>query len=199
MGLELFWASDPVELFFLHIQGSARLDLEGGDVTRISYAAKSGHPFTPIGRFLLEAGELAPSDVSMQSIKAWLRANPDRAFEVMERNRSYIFFQENAALDPAGGPVGAGKVQLTARRSLAVDKSIHTFGTPIFVKTSSAIAGEAKPWTRLMIAQDTGSAIVGEQRGDLFLESGAVAGGVNVNAEFIVLVPNIQHSGRTAG
>lgn len=182
---------DPIEAFFIHIQGAARLKLGDGSVIRITYDAKSGHPFTPIGKLLVQRGEINAGDISMQSIKAWLGANPDRALQLMEENRSYIFFKQSSDTKPDLGPIAAAKVPLTAGRSLAVDRLIHTFGTPIFVNADNI---NGNPFERLMIAQETGTAIVGPARGDIFFgsgnDAGELAGAVNSQCEFTLLIPN---------
>jgi membrane-bound lytic murein transglycosylase A len=186
-GLEIAWVADKVDLFFIHVQGAARLRMPDGFERRVSYAAKSGHPFTGPGRILAEMGEIPLQDVTMQSIRAWFRANPDRIDEILHQNRSYIFFRDAPVDDPALGPVAAAKVPLTAGRSLAVDRVLHTYGTPFFVNAPEMA------FARLMIAQDTGSAIVGPARGDIFFGSGDAAGEaagvVKHAASFTMLVP----------
>lgn len=189
-GLELAWVENPVDAFFAHVQGAARLKLRDGSTMRITYDGKSGHPFTAIGRLLVERGQIALADVSMATIRAWLAAHPGKARALMEQNRSYIFFREASAGRAGDGPVAAAKVPLTAERSLAVDRLQHTFGTPVFVHADNVDGG---PWAKLMIAQDTGSAIVGAARGDLFMGSGDVAGdragGVRSCADVHILAP----------
>lgn len=191
--LELYWLEDPVEIFFIHIQGSARLQLTDGTMAFVSYAAKTGHQFSAIGKILVDQGELSLETVTMTSIKSWLWDNPDRAIKLMEKNQSYIFFKDLVLDNPDLGPVGAAGVQLTQTRSLAIDHQLHTFGTPIFVKSKLEIDGKTNAWSNLMIAQDTGSAIVGPQRGDLFIgsgnEAGEFAGQVKAEAEFTFLMP----------
>lgn len=188
--LEIAYVEDPVDVFFAHIQGAARLKFADGATARISYAGKSGHPFTAIGRLLIERGEIAPAEIGMASIRRWLARDPKRGQDLMNENRSYIFFRETVDEDPLDGPVAAAKVPLTAGRSIAVDRLLHTFGTPVFVRADS-VNGE--PWARLMVAQDTGSAIVGPARGDLFMgsgeDAGALAGNVRSAADFYLLVP----------
>jgi len=200
--LEIAYVEDRVDAFFAHVQGAARLNMPDGSTRRITYAAKTGHPFTGPGRVLIELGELAARDVTMQSIRAWFRENPHRIDEILWRNRSYIFFREAPVEDPALGPVAAAKVPLTPGRSVAVDRLIHTFGTPVYIHAPDLHAfdsGNPAGFRRLMIAQDTGSAIVGPARGDLFAGSGDAAGeiaGVIRNAaDFYVLVPRtlIEH------
>ena len=188
----LAWLADPVDAYFVHVQGAVRLRMPDGAMRRVTYAAKSGQRFTGAGRVLAELGEIPLADVTMQSIRAWFRANPARVAEILHRNRSYIFFREAEVDDPAVGPVAAAKVPLTAGRSLAVDRLLHTFATPFFIDAPTLDAfGE--PFRRLMIAQDTGSAIVGPARGDLFAGSGdaagEIAGVVRHPADFFALVP----------
>jgi membrane-bound lytic murein transglycosylase A len=189
----LAWLEDRVDLFFAHVQGAARLKLEDRTIARVIYAAKSGHPFTGPGGVLADLGEIPREEVTMQSIRAWFRANPHRIDEILWRNRSFIFFREVAVEDADGGPIAAAKVQLTAGRSIAVDRLLHTFGTPFYIDAPGLTAFGAKPFRRLMIAQDTGSAIVGAARGDLFAGSGAaageIAGVVRHPADFYALAP----------
>jgi len=192
--LEIAWVEDPVDAFFVHVQGSARLTMTDGSVRRVTYAAKTGHPFTGAGKVLAELGEIPLADVTMQSIRAWFRANPTRVAEILWRNRSYIFFRDADVDDPGLGPVAAAKVPLTPGRSVAVDRLLHTFGTPFFIVASGLrdFAG-SRPFARLMIAQDTGSAIVGAARGDLFTGSGdaagEIAGVIKHAADFHALLP----------
>ena len=192
-GLEIAFVADRIDAFFAHVQGAARLKLRDGSVLRITYAAKSGHPFTGIGRILVAEGEIPASEISMQSIRRWLAEHPDKADGLIWQDRSYIFFREAPVDDPDTGPIAAAKVPLTAGRSLAVDRLLHTFGTPIHVSAPTVTTFDDKPFARLMIAQDTGTAIVGPARGDLFAGSGdgagEIAGGVKDDAEFYALVP----------
>lgn len=194
-GLEIAWAHSRADVFFAHVQGAARLDFGDGTLVRITYAAKSGHPFTGIGRLLVARGEIDAREVSMQAIRRWLAANPDRAEDLMRENKSYIFFKEALVGDSRLGPVAAAKVPLEPGRSIAVDKSIHSFGTPFFVSAPDLpdFDDPGRSFSRLMIAQDTGSAIIGPARADLFTGSGErageLAGSVNVVAEFYVLMP----------
>jgi membrane-bound lytic murein transglycosylase A len=194
-GLEIAWARSKADVFFAHVQGAARLTFRDGSIRRITYAAKAGHPFTGIGRHLVDTGEIDPSAISMGAIRDWLARNPDRADETYWRNRSYIFFREEEIGDPALGPVAAAKVQMTPGRSLAVDRSIHTFGCPFFIESNSLTRlDHGRPFRRLMLALDTGSAILGPARGDIFTGSGAaagdLAGSVRDNADFYILLPS---------
>lgn len=201
-GLEIAWLADPVDVFFVHVQGAARLRMPDGAVKRVTYAAKSGHRFTGPGGILAEIGELARENVTMQTIRAWFRDNSRRINEILWQNRSFIFFQEAPVDDPALGPVAAAKVPLTAGRSIAVDRLLHTFGTPIFVHAPDLATFGGAPFARLMIAQDTGSAITGSARGDLFAGSGAaagdIAGVIRHEADFFVLVPRVLADGAGA-
>lgn len=177
-GRVLAWVADPVDAFFMHIQGSGRILLEDGSVIRLGFAEKNGRPYTAIGRVLIDQGALERDAVSMQTIRAWLAENPDRAEDVLRRNESYIFFKEIPVDDPALGPPGAGGAPLTAGRSLAVDRRFHALGAPVWLDAEAPLGpgGTAQPYRRLMIAQDTGSAIIGQVRGDVFWGSGAEAG-----------------------
>jgi membrane-bound lytic murein transglycosylase A len=192
-GLELVWLTDSIESFFIHVQGAARLQFDDGTETRVTYSGKSGHPFTGPGRVLIDKGEIDPKTVSMQSIRAWLKANSERVNEILWHNRSFIFFEEGPIGDPELGPVAAAKVQLTAGRSMAVDRLMHVFGSPFFIDAPKVDGGDTRPFRRLMIAQDTGSAITGAARGDLFIgsgfEAGQIAGRINAAADFYLLIP----------
>ena len=190
-GLEIAWVENPLDAFFIHIQGSARLKLADGSVMRLAYAAKSGQPYTAIGRILIARGEIAREDMTMVALRAWMEAHRDEAGALMAQNRSFIFFREVAG-EETDGPEGAAGVPLTAGRSLAVDRKLHAFGTPIFVESDlpHAAGGALR---RLMIAQDTGSAIIGPTRGDIFvgtgMQAGHVAGEIRHAARFTVLAP----------
>jgi membrane-bound lytic murein transglycosylase A len=193
-GLEIAYARTKTDVFFAHVQGAARLVYPDGETRRITYAAKSGHPFSPIGRLLIDRGKIDAATVSMQSIKGWLDAHPDEADAVMWHNRSFIFFREADVEDPALGPVAAAKVALEPGRSLAVDRTIHTFGVPFFIASDSLTSIDGGgPFRRLMLALDTGSAIVGPARGDIFTGSGdaagILAGAVRNDATFFILIP----------
>jgi len=173
--LELVWVDDPVALFFLQIQGSGRVVLPDGTLVRVGYAGQNGHDYTAIGRILIERGELAREEVSLQTIRAWLRAHPERADEVMNHNRSYVFFR----VLPGAAPVGAQGVELTAGRSLAVDDAFLPYGLPVWIASTLPAVPELgraeQPLARLVVAQDTGGAITGPVRGDLFLGPGREA------------------------
>ncbi|MER9564005.1 MULTISPECIES: murein transglycosylase A [unclassified Mesorhizobium] len=198
-GLEIAWLADKVDAFFIHVQGAARLNMTDGRLRRITYAAKSGQHFTGPGKILSDIGEIPLEKVTMQSIRAWFKAHPERIDEILWRNRSYIFFREMGVDDRELGPIAAAKVPLTPGRSIAVDRLLHTFGTPFYIDAPSLTAFDEKPFRRLMIAQDTGSAITGPARGDLFAGSGDAAGeiaGVIRNAaDFYALIPRSLVSG----
>ena len=188
-GREIAWVDDPVELFFLQIQGSGRLDLDGGGVMRVGFADHNGHSYRSIGRLLIDRGELPAERASMQGIKAWAQQNPDKLREVLDYNPRYIFFREL----PAGlsGPLGALGVPLTARRSIAVDPRFVPLGAPVFLATTWPLS--SKPLQQLMLAQDTGSAIRGAVRADFFWgygdEAGREAGRMKQALRMWVLLP----------
>ena len=192
-GLELVYL-DPVELFFMQVQGSGRVRLPDGTHVRLGYATKNGHPYTSIGKKLVELGEGKPKSMSMQGIKDWLRADPDRGKKLMWENKSYVFFRLLDGKEGGDGPIGAQGVSLTPGRSLAVDPSFHRLGLPVFVEAPE-LKGDGAPFRRLMIAQDVGSAIKGVERGDIYWGSGDDAGGIAgktlAPAQFIVLLPNV--------
>ena len=177
-GLELVFLDDPVDAFFVHVQGSVRIRLVDGGVMRLAYAAKAGHPYTSIARELIARGVATPDAMTADVLRAWLKAHPDEAPALMRRNRSYVFFAEQPDLDPALGAIAAAKAQLAPGVSLAVDRTLHTFGTPIFLDADLPLGpdGALAPFRRLMIAQDTGSAILGPARGDVFVGLGTEAG-----------------------
>lgn len=191
--LELVWVDDEIEKFFLQIQGSGQVRLDDGTTIRVGYAEQNGLPYRAIGRDLIEIGALTPENVSLQTIRAWLKTHPERAREIMARNKSYIFFRENTELDPAEGPLGAQNVPLSAGRSLAVDPRHVPLGAPLWLQTSAPWPDGERPLRRLMIAQDTGGAIKGAIRGDVFWGAGenaeAVAGRMKSKGRYFVLVP----------
>jgi membrane-bound lytic murein transglycosylase A len=167
----LAWVEDPVELFFLHIQGSGQIEFASGERIRVGYADQNGHPYRSLGRHLVERGELALEQASMQGIKAWAAANPQGLQAALNINASYVFFRE---LPAAGGPIGALGVPLSAGSSLAVDPRFVPLGAPVFLATTWPLSAE--PLERLMVAQDTGGAIRGPARADVFWGQGAEAG-----------------------
>ena len=167
----LGWGADPVELFFLQVQGSGQLELETGERLRLAYADQNGHPYRSLGRYLVERGELALEQASMQGIKAWATANQQKLPEALNANPSYVFFRESA--DPRG-PSGALGVPLVPEYSLAVDRRYVPLGTPVYLATTYPLS-EA-PLERLMAAHDTGGAIRGIVRADFFWGTGPEAG-----------------------
>lgn len=190
VGKALFWVADPIELFFLQVQGSGRVDLPDGGRVRVGYADQNGHPYTSIGRWLVEKGELKLEQASMQGIQAWARANPQRVGELLNTNPSFVFFRELP--DNGGGPLGALGVPLTPGRSIAVDPRAVPLGAPVFLATT--YPNSDKPLRRLMLAQDTGGAIKGAVRADFFwgfgAEAGAQAGRMRQRGEMWALLPN---------
>lgn len=190
--LELVWVDSAVDAFFLQIQGSGRVRLAEGGEARLGYAAQNGHPYTAIGKTLIERGALTREEVSMQSIRRWLEENPGQAAEVMATNPSYVFFQELTG----DGPLGAEGVALTPGRSLAVDRKFLPMGVPVWLDGSSPSPREGepdRPLRRLLVAQDTGGAIRGPVRGDVFWghgdEAAAVAGRMKHPGRLWALVP----------
>ncbi|WP_207485359.1 murein transglycosylase A [Arenibaculum pallidiluteum] len=169
-GLELVWVDDAVDAFFLHIQGSGRVVLEDGSVLRVGYDGQNGHPYVAVGRELVARGVLTREQVSLQSIRAWMRANPGQAQSLMDLNPSYVFFRKLAG----EGPEGAQGVELTPRRSIAVDPRFIPYGVPVWLEAEDPLGAPA-PLRRLMVAQDTGGAIRGPVRGDVFWGHGADA------------------------
>ena len=165
-GKELLWVNDPVESFFLEVQGSGRVQLDTGETVRVAYADQNGHPYKTIGRWLVEQGELTAEQSTAQGIRAWIAANPGRRQELFNVNPSYIFFREEKLPDPSLGPKGALGVPLTPARSVAIDPSFLPLGAPLFLATTEA--GSDLPMQRLMMAQDTGGAIRGAVRADFF-------------------------------
>jgi membrane-bound lytic murein transglycosylase A len=192
-GLEVAWLKSQTDLLFLQIQGSARVRLSDGGMLRLNYEAHNGHPYTPVGRVLIERGLVPREQMSMQRIRQWIEENPDGAAELRRHNRSYVFMRQ-VKLREDDEAVGAQGVPLTAGRSIAVDRFLHVYGTPFYISGSLPIASEQPaPFARLMIGQDTGSAIVGPARADLYFgagaEAGRIAGRLRHPAQFAVLVP----------
>jgi peptidoglycan lytic transglycosylase A len=193
-GLEICWLKDPIDAFFIQIQGSARVRLGDGAMLRLNYAAHNGQPYTPVGAILIQDGEIERADMSMDRIRQWMQANPDKATELRQKNRSFIFFRV-AELADHQEAVGAQGIPLTAGRSIAVDRRLHAYGTPLWIDAELPLRDErsGEAFRRLMIAQDTGSAIVGPARGDLYFgagdEAGRVAGRIKHPARVVMLVP----------
>jgi len=200
-GKELLWVDDPVEAFFLEVQGSGRVELDGGATVRVAYADQNGYPYKPIGRWLVDQGEIAPGQASAQSIKAWIVAHPERRQELFNVNPSYVFFKEERLPDPKVGPKGALGVPLTPERSIAVDRSFIPMGAPVYLATTQA--GSELPLQRLVMAQDTGGAIRGEVRADFFFGFGAQAadnaGRMKQRGALWVLLPKAAVPANSAG
>jgi len=198
-GQELLWVDDPVEAFFLQVQGSGRVQLANGESIRVGYAEQNGYPYQSIGRYLINKGELKPNEASMQGIKAWVSANPHRRDELLHQNPSVVFFKEITNLNSALGPLGSMGLPLTPGRSLAVDPRFVPQGNLVFMNTRVPNVGAPPrdpgvPFQRLMIAQDTGSAILGAHRSDIFFgtgpTAGEVAGRMRAEGRLVVLLPN---------
>ncbi len=193
-GLEICWLRNQTDLLFTQIQGSARVNLDDGTTLRINYDAHNGYPYTAVGRILIDRGIIPKEQMSMQKIREWMDQNPNDADELRRQNRSYIFFRE-VQLSDKDEAVGAQGVPLTPGRSIAVDKSLHVYGTPFFIEGQLPIDSEQSktPFHRLMIAQDTGSAIVGPARADLYFgagsDAGKIAGRLKNSMRFVMLVP----------
>jgi len=193
-GLELMYFKDPVDVFFMQVQGSGRVELPNGEKVRIAYDGKNGYPYTSIGRVLIDNGQIEPAAMSLQALKRWLSANRERAKTVMWKNQSYVFFRELSG-EEAEAPMGAIGVPLQPGRSLAVDTAFHALGTPIYVDAPDIThATKSGAFRRLMIAQDVGSAIMGPERGDIYFgsgdEAGRLAGTTKQQGHFFVLLPD---------
>jgi len=188
-GRELFWVENAVELFFLQIQGSGRIELVDGRQIKVGYANQNGHPYVSIGKKLIEMGEMKLEDASMQGIKAWGERNPDKLMALLELNPSYVFFRELP--ENISGPLGALGVPLTNEYSIAIDPRSIPLGAPVFLSTTQP--NSSVPLNRLMLAQDTGGAIRGPVRADFFWgfgeKAGAQAGRMKQQGRMWVLFP----------
>jgi len=194
--LELMYFKDPVDVFFMQVQGSGRVELPDGAKVRVAYDGKNGYPYTSIGRALIASHEISAEVMSLEALKQWLRTNVERAKAVMWKNESYVFFRELTGTDTKG-PIGANNIPLQPRRSLAVDTSYYALGTPIFVDAPELThATKSGGFRQLMIAHDVGSAIKGPERGDIYFgsgnEAGRLAGVTKQRGNFIVLLPIAQ-------
>jgi membrane-bound lytic murein transglycosylase A len=189
-GSELLWVNSLVDVFFLHVQGSGQIQLGDGSRVAVGYAAQNGHPYRSIGGVLIQMGELEKEDVTLFTIKDWLESNPDRLNEVLSKNPSYIFFELRDG--ESGGPVGSLNVTLTPRRSIAVDRNVIPLGAPVWLQTTLPNE-QASPFNQLMLAQDTGGAIKGNVRADVFWGRGNVAekmaGLMKQEGKIFVLLP----------
>lgn len=188
----LVYVRDETEALLIHIQGSTRIRLTNGNIIRLAYAGRNGYPFTSPARLIAQEHGVAPEDLTLEKFKSWLRAHGDVGRDLIRRNRSYIFFRIADELQADDGPIGGAGIPLAPGRSLAIDRALWPYGLPFFIR-SEAQGPDEKPLARLMVAQDTGSAIIGPARGDVFFGSGAAmgvrAGNVRHAAEFFVLLP----------
>ncbi len=185
---------EPAEAFIIHVQGSARIRLADGSVMRVAYAGRNGRPYTSIGRLLVQRGEMDLESMTLEKLMDWLKQHPGPARDLMRQNQSYIFFREASELAPGDGPIGGAGLPLVPWRSLAIDRTLWAYGLPFWLEGELPVTlAEAEPLRRLMIAQDTGSAIVGPARGDFFFGSGAEAGRraglLRHRTRFVVLKP----------
>ncbi len=172
----VLWLKDDVEVFFMQVQGSGRVKLPDGRVTRIAYAGRNGHPYSSIGRIVVREGLLPLEDATLDKLKAWLRANPVEARRIMGMNASYVFFRLAEELSEGSGPIGGAGLPLTPWRSIAVDRTLWAYGLPVWMEADLPLAVGVEPFRKLVIAEDTGSAILGPARADLYHGSGAAAG-----------------------
>ena len=193
-GLALCWLKDPVDLFFAQIQGSVRVDLTDGGTLRLNYSAHNGLPYTAVGRYLIDRKIIPRAEMSLARIRAWMEDNPETGEALRRLNRSYVFFRKTD-LTGDSGPIGAQGVSLTAGRSIAVDSKLHVYGTPFFIIAQLPLTAvnSSDDFNRLMIAQDTGSAIIGPARADIYFGAGAelghIAGRIRHHGRFTMLVP----------
>ena len=192
--LEICYLKDPIDSFFIHIQGSARVRLSDGTMLRVNYQSQNGHPYVAVGKFLIERKIYTKEEMSMDRIRTWMTANPDEGKALRRLNKSYVFFRETGLADNEEA-IGAQGVSLTPGRSLAVDRNLHVYGTPFFIQAELPIESE-QPTTkfrRLMIAQDTGGAIVGPARADIYYGAGEPAGLISGRfkhpGQFVMLFP----------
>lgn len=189
-GAEILWVNSLVDVFFLHIQGSGQIQLDDGSRVAVGYAQQNGHPYQSIGRVLIQMGELEREEVTLFTIRDWLKSNPDQLNEVLAKNPSYIFFELRDA--EADGPVGSLNVTLTSRRSIAVDRNVIPLGAPVWLQTTLP-DGQESPFNQLMLAQDTGGAIKGHVRADVFWgrgdEAEKMAGLMKQRGRLFVLLP----------
>jgi membrane-bound lytic murein transglycosylase A len=187
-GLELAWLADPVEAYFLQVQGSGRIRMPDGQVVRLGYAGRNGHPYRSIGQEMVRRGTHSFAEVSAQAIRAWVRRNPGPGAALLNTNPSYVFFRRLPRLPPEAGPIGAMGRSIAALRSLAVDPAHVPLGAPVWLEKDGA-----RPLRRLMVAQDTGGAIKGAQRADIFYGTGDAAGDaagtVKDGGRMVVLLP----------
>ena len=204
-GLEICWIKNPVDLFFAQIQGSTRVKLADGELMRLNYIASNGKPYTPVGRLLIDRGVFTPEEMSMDKIRKFMEADPEEGKALREKNRSFVFFSKTK-LQAHDECLGAQGIALTPGRSIAVDPSIHVYGTPIWIDAKLPLKGAAPEDTfqRLVVAQDTGSAIRGPARADIYFGHGpdipSIAGRIKQFGQFVMLMPRaLAASGETGG
>jgi membrane-bound lytic murein transglycosylase A len=201
--LEICWLRSQLDVLFAQIQGSARIRLEDGTILRINYDSHNGWPYTPVGRVLIERNIIPKDEMSMQRIREWMEAHPDDAKDARRQNKSYVFFRI-VDLASEDEPMGAQGVPLVPGRSIAVDRALHVYGTPFFISADLPIANEkaATKFRRLVFAQDTGSAIVGPARADIYFGAGAeaarMAGRIRNPGAFAMLLPRALDPALTA-
>lgn len=195
------WVRDPIERFLIQVQGSARLRWPDGSTARLVYSGRNGQPYTSIGRILVEEGHVPADRMSLAALKQWVRAQGQDAgapgCALMRRNRSFVFFRLENAGDPAAGPIGAAGLPLTRLRSIAVDRTLWPYGLPFWIDADIPWSEpKPTPFRRLMVAQDTGSAIVGPARADIFFgsgdDAGARAGDIRHPGDFVVFLPAME-------
>jgi membrane-bound lytic murein transglycosylase A len=188
-GLEVVYLDDPIDAFFVQIEGTGKVQMDTGEVLRVNYVGQNGYPYFPIGKALVDRGALQPGSVSMQNIRKWLKEHPGHAEEIMSLNPSYVFFD---AKPWTGDVIGSHNVPLTPHRSMAVDRSFISLGTPLWLATDHPLPGKS-PLQQLMVAQDVGGAIKGAIRGDYYWgvghQAGEHAGLMNSQGELFVLLP----------
>jgi membrane-bound lytic murein transglycosylase A len=204
-GLEICWIKNPVDLFFAQIQGSTRIKLADGELMRLNYIASNGKPYTPVGRLLIDSGVFTPEEMSMDKIREFMEANPEEGKALREKNRSFVFFSKTK-LQAHDECLGAQGIALTPGRSIAVDPKIHVYGTPVWIDAKLPLKGAAPEDTfqRLVVAQDTGSAIRGPARADIYFGHGpdipSIAGRIKQFGQFVMLMPRaLAASGETGG
>ena len=197
-GLELVWLDDPAEAFFLHVQGSGRIRFPDGAQIRLGYAGQNGHPYRSIGKALIAAGAFSENDITAEAVKAWIRAHPEKGRALMLKNPSYVFFRRLDDLAPDLGPIGTSGVSVTAMRSLAVDPAFVPLGAPVWISVEGP-----RPLCHLAIAQDTGGAIKGPQRADIFFgtgpDAGLAAGALKAGGQMVVFLPHALADRSVAG
>lgn len=195
-GLEICWVKNPVDAFFAQIQGSTRVKLDDGELLRLNYIASNGKPYTPVGRLLIDRGIFTPEEMSMDKIRDFMEANPEEGKALREKNRSFVFFSKTT-LQAKDECLGAQGIALTPGRSIAVDPGIHVYGTPVWIDAKFPLKSAAPEdsFQRLMVAQDTGSAIRGPARADIYFGHGpdipSIAGRIKQFGQFVMLMPRM--------